>query len=289
MNHLLRVALVVMMTARTACAQSGTWVEVERREPLTTGRTAEDVKRDALYGAIAEAVRRVVGVHVQGTEIATRAESAGRVIDRYSEAVRLDAAGRATDWQLVRENWKPAPKGSPGAPVIYELVLRVKVERESGSADPGFCVRIDLNADRLLVRDDDPRNNDELVARVTSTRDAWLTLVVIADDSVFVLAPSAYVAAPVLTAGRTTELPPAASRSAGLRFRASLPSGVTARDEIVAAIATVRPITLPAPAGVGAARDTGVLTLAEFNRWLVGIPLGERALAQTVVEVRKGR
>jgi hypothetical protein len=290
---LLRIVVAVTLASGlwplASMAHAQTWIEITHREPMTEGRTTADVKRDALYGALAEAVRRVVGVKVSGTETTFRAESAGRVVDRYSEVVRLDAAGRATAWTVVREEWTTAKKGTPGAAVSYELTLRVRVEREGGATDPGFAVQLETNTRELVVRGNDLRENDELIVRATTTRDAVLTVVLIADDSVFVLAPSPYLAAGIVRAAQRTEIPAAELRSQGLHFRAALPSGRSSRTEIVAVIATTRPIPIGAPRGEGKAADTGALTLADFNKWLVGIPLDERAVAQTLIEVRKNR
>lgn len=283
-----RVACVAIALACAGIARAqGTCVVVDRHDAVPSGRSLDDVKRDALHGAIAEAVRRVAGVRVQGTQSMSASDSAGHAVTRYDEAIRLDAEGRATSWTVLRDGWKTAKGAS--APVSYELSLRVCVERETGAADPSFAVRLATNAERLLVRSDTAARNDELVARVTATRDASLTVVLIAGDSVFVLAPSAYLAAPDARAGEAVEVPDASLRGAGLRFRAALPPGVAARDEIVAVIATRRPVPLPSRAGAGSARDTGVLTLAEFNRWLVGIPLDLRAVAQAAVRVERAR
>lgn len=283
---LLTAACLLCSLAGTARAQ-GTWVEVERYEPLVGSRSSDDVKRDALYGAIAEAVRRVAGVRVQGTEFSSRTDSAGRVVDHYAEAVRLDAAGRATGWTVVKEEWSAAKPGTKGAAVVYHLMVRVRVEREAGTADAGFTVRVQPNSDRLRVRGADLKGNDELVARITATKRATLTVVIIVDDSVFVLAPSAYVEAPEAAPGATVEVPDAASREAGIRFRAALPAGVASRSELLAVVATLRPVPLMSGAGNGQGRDTGVLTLGEFNKWLVGIPLDQRAVAQVAIEVQK--
>ncbi|MBI3567362.1 MAG: hypothetical protein HY084_04040 [Gemmatimonadetes bacterium] len=281
------VALLLLAPVRMRAQE--TCVEVVRHEPASAGRTLDEVKQDALHGAIAEAVRRVAGVRVQGSETVTAGDSAGRATSRYAESVRLDAEGRATGWTVVRERWTPAKTGAPGAAVTYDLTLRVCVARETGTRDPGFVVSLVPNATRLLVRGATPAANDELVARVTASRDASITLVLMSGDSVFVLTPNALMPSPVARAGEAAELPEASLRESGLRFRAALPDGVDHREEWLTVIATRRPVALVAPAGQGGARDTGVLSLAEFDRWLVGIPLDVRATAQVAVRVERAR
>src|SRR5262249_25365270 len=128
---------------------------------------------------------------------------------------------------------------------------------------------------------------DELVLRIGSTLDAFVTVVSLAGDSVFVLAPNAVTTELPVAAGRAIEVPDPALREAGLHFRATLPAGIAARTEVVAVVATKHAIPIPAASGSGSARDSGVLTLAEFNQWLIAIPLDERAVAQTTIEVRR--
>ena len=76
-------------------------------------------------------------------------------------------------------------------------------------------------------------------------------------------------------------------RSIGVHFRVTLPAGVTGRSESLVAIATRSRVASPGRAGSGVARDTGALTLSEFNQWLVGIPLDQRAMAELPIELRR--
>jgi hypothetical protein len=281
-----RLLFAVALCASALRAQNTRWVEVTRRETLRADRTPAEVKHDALYGAIAEAVRRVAGVQVRGSQLAVRRDSAGVVTDDFVQAVHLDAAGRATDWVVVKDGWHTERvKGSDI--VTYDLTLRVQVASETGTADPAFGAQLALTADRYLVRADDPARNDELIATVQVSRDAALTLVSITDDSVFVLFPNRIVDAVAARAGEQTELPAGPMREIGLRLRVTLPPGVRARRELVAVVATRGPVPIFAAAGAGGGRDTGVLTLAEFNRWLAAIPLGDRAVAQRPILVQR--
>ena len=101
------IVALLLVAATDARAQDArapeSCVEIVRHEPAVAGRTLDEVKQDALHGAIAEAVRRVAGVRVQGSETVTRGDSAGGASTRYAESVRLDAEGRATGWTVVRE------------------------------------------------------------------------------------------------------------------------------------------------------------------------------------------
>ncbi|HYV95938.1 MAG TPA: hypothetical protein VE967_00635 [Gemmatimonadaceae bacterium] len=279
-----RVLAVLLLVCRTAFAQTSTWVEVMHREPMAAGRTQEDVKGAALNAALAEAVRRVAGVRVSGSELAVRAESAGRVLDRYNEVISVAAQGRVTDWRIARERWL-AP-ASAGTPVAYELTIRVQVTAETGAADPAFHVQLEVSAQSLSVRSNDVTLNDELVARVTPTRDAFITLALVAGDSVFVLAPNALMRASRMAAA-TAELPPPDLRASGLHFRASLPPDVDERVEQLVVVATLDAPPALSAGGDPERRDTTVPSLTEFNRWLVGIPVNRRALATLPLALKR--
>ena len=275
-----------LLSAREARAQAPTWVEVERRVSLTDGRTAAEVKAIALQEALAEAVRRVAGVRISGTQSAVTGDSAGTRIDRFEQAVRLDVSGRATRWETVREEWRSARSGESAPPMLV-LTMRVQVTPEVGQRDAGFGVTLGARSTRLMVRGESPAANDEIIATVRTTVDAFITLVSVAGDSVFVLAPNAVTPRVAAAPRETIEIPDAESRRIGLHLRVTLPSGVRGREERLVAVATRSPVTPPGVAGVGEARDTGVLSLEGFNQWLVGIPLGERSLAEMPIEVRR--
>ena len=157
---------------------------------LTDGRTAAEVKAIALQEALAEAVRRVAGVRISGTQSAVTGDSAGTRIDRFEQAVRLDVSGRATRWETVREEWRSARSGESAPPMLV-LTMRVQVTPEVGQRDAGFGVTLGARSTRLMVRGESPAANDEIIATVRTTADAFITLVSVAGDSVFVLAPNA--------------------------------------------------------------------------------------------------
>ncbi|NBS60216.1 MAG: hypothetical protein EBS65_24880, partial [Betaproteobacteria bacterium] len=256
---LLALLALVVLAPRVGYAQASTWVEVERRVSLTDGRTASEMKAIAVQEALAEAVRRVAGVRVQGTQSATSGDSAGTRIDRFEQAVRLDLSGRATRWEIVREEWQSA-KNSVGAPPVLVLTLRVQVTPEIGQSDAGFGVTLGARTTRLIVRGETPAANDEIIATVRSTTEAYITLVSIAGDSVFVLTPNVVTPSVVAGPSGTIEIPDAETRRLGLHLRVTLPTGVTVRGERLLAVATRTRVTAPGGAGTGEARDTGVLT-----------------------------
>lgn len=283
---LIMIDLLIALLPRIAHPQAPTWVEVERRVSLTDGRTADDVRQLALRDALAEAVRRVAGVRVQGMQSSVSGDSAGTRIDRYQQVVRLDVSGRATRWETVREEWRTDKSATAAQPYLV-LTLRVLVTPEVGTADAAFTVSLGAKATRLDVRSAIPAENDEIIATLRASTEAYIILVSVAGDSVFVLAPNVVTPSVVAGPSGSIEVPDAATRHLGVHLRVTLPAGVRGRTESLVAVATRTRVPPPGIPGAGAARDTGTLTLSEFNQWLVGIPLDQRALAELPIEVRR--
>lgn len=237
---------------------------MEQRVTLTDQLTPAAAKRRALEEAMAEAVRRVVGVRVRSTTISTTTETNTGVSSDYRSIVQLDAAGRAVDVRAQRESWETV-----GNEVRFSGAWAITVERETGTPDPGFVLELALPVSVVRAPHAEVARNQELVATVTSSRQAHVVLASIVEDSVFVLLPNAYTGPVALGPQAPTELPPAEWRERGLRFRATRPPGERTRDELLVAVAVTGD---PIPAFGGG-------SLLDFQRWLVQIPLDRRAVA----------
>jgi len=277
--RLLVAAACFVRLAHAASAQAmvaGDTVTVEYRALMTPDATQADVRRRAIEGALAESVRRVAGVHVQSGTLFSKEERQGAVKDDFVSVVQLDVRGRVVDYDVLEEDWVSTQLAGVGPQVYLRIRLRAMVAREVGAADAAFRLALSLNTATLIVRSDRPAENDEVVATVTSTMDASLTVVSIADDSVSVLFPNSVVGEAPIRAGEASAFPSTEWRERGLRLRASLPQGRALRREVIMAIAIRGPVQ----------GFAGATTL-ELQRWLVGIPLERRAIATAVVEVRR--
>ena len=251
-------------------------VTVEYRALLTPDATPSDVRRRAIEGALAESVRRIAGVHVQTGTLSVKEERQGAVRDDFVSVVQLEARGRVVDYTVLEEAWVGTQHPELGAQMYLRVRVHATVAHEVGQPDAAFRLAIAVNAPSLVVRSQQPADNDELIVTLSSTADATLTLVSIADDSVTVLFPNSFVRQATLRAGEAATFPAVDWRERGLHLRASLPTERLARQEVVMAIA-VRGAAVPFHGG----------TTLELQRWLVGIPLDRRAISTTVVELRR--
>lgn len=270
------VALVGRLQAQRPLGSVVDTVTVEYRALLTPELTQADVRRRAIEGALARAIQQVAGVHVQSGSMSIKEEKNGALRDDFSSVVQLDARGRVVDYAVLAEEWVTTQHPELGSQVYLRLRILASVAREIGERDAAFGVTLTLNASILEVRSTRAAENDELVATVTATRDAELTLVLLADDSVTVLFPNEYVSRTALLSGVPGIFPSDEWRRSGLRLRAVLPDGRSSRRELVLAIATRLPV----------APLTG-RTAMDLQRWLASIPLDQRAMASAVIDVRR--
>lgn len=279
----LRVMLFAVCLAATASpgaarAQGADTVTVEHRLLMTPDLTPAEARRRAIDAALAEGVRRVAGVRVQSSALSTMDERAARLDAHYSSVIALEAAARAVDYQVTQEEWET--RRLDGTSQLYlHLTLRAVIERERGTPDAAFALELSLNAPRYEVRADAASRNDEIVATVRTSRAAHLHLFTIAGDSVLRLFPNAYLPDVTADSGAFVELPDPDWRDRGLRLRATLPPGVDERRELLLVVATRTPVA-PPPLS---------LSLMALQRWLVRIPLDERALAFAPYDVRRAR
>ena len=288
MRHAM-VAMMLAVIASDAAAQNPRpdvdTVTVTQRVVVAGDVTPSDAKRQALEKALAEAVRRVSGVRVQSTQLGVDDDRNGRAHGSFTSVVQLDADGRATDYRILDERFESSRHPSLGAQLYFELRALVTVARERGQADPGFTVSVSLNDALFFDAGGRVEQNDEVIATVTSSHDAWLTVFSVTGDSAELLLPNVVMRDRTVRRAVATELPSRDWRDRGVHFRASLGANERARRELLVVVATRSDLSFsPATAGAGA---SGSFPLMAIQRWLVSIPLEQRAIAFAPYEVRR--
>jgi hypothetical protein len=277
------------LIASTAAAQR---TEVGRDTVTVTQRvlvagdvTPAEAKRQGLEKALAEAVRRISGVRVQSAQLGVGEDRAGRVNGSFLSVIQLDASGRATNYRVLDERYVTERHAALGPQVYYELSALVTVEREIGALDPGFTVQATLNDALFFDAGGSLEGNDEVVATISTSRDAWLTVFSVTGDSAELLMPNAVMGDARMRAGTPAELPSREWRERGVHFRAVLPPQAKARHELLVIVATRSPVSFPVEQSTdGTAKP---ISLMSIQRWLVTIPLEQRAMTFAAYEVRR--
>jgi hypothetical protein len=287
--RVLALGISLCLTTHRAAAQtrvSGDTVTVTQRVLVAGEMTPAEAKRQALENALAEAVRRIAGVRVQAAQLGVDEERGGRTRDSFLSVVQLDASGRATDYRILDERFVTERHAALGAQVYYELRALVTVARETGTVDAGFSVAVTLNDALFFDGGFGLEGNDELIATITSSQDAWLTVLGVTGDSAQLLLPNALMSERRALGGRAFELPSREWRDRGVHFRASLPPQEAARRELLVVVATKSPVAFPTGPSADAAAQPAIPLMA-IQRWLVTIPLEQRAIAFAAYEVRR--
>jgi hypothetical protein len=275
------------LRAQGSSRQAVDTVTITERVLVAGDVTPAEAKRQAVERALGEAVRRLSGVRVQASQLGVDEDRDGRVRDSFVSVVQLDAAGRATDYRILDERFVSERHAKLGAQLYFELRTLVTVAVERGSADPGFAATMTLNDALFFDSGGSVEGNDELIATISSTQPAWLTVFGISGDSAQVLLPNALMTEHRTNAGVPVELPSREWRDRGVHFRASLAPQEKARRELLMVVATRSPVVFPVAASSTDAATTPSFPLMAIQRWLVTIPLDQRAVAFAAYEVRR--
>ena len=280
------LAFALLTRPRDASAQGSDTVTVTQRILVGSDVTPAEAKRQAVERALAEAVRRVSGVRVQAAQLGVGDDRNGRVNDSFLSVVQLDAAGRATDYRILDERFQTERHPTLGAQLYLELRALVTVARDHGAIDPGFTVSVALNDALFFDGGGSIEGNDELIATITPSQDAWLTVFGVVGDSAQVLLPNALMSDNRAVGAKPTELPSREWRDRGVHFRASLPPDEKARRELVVVVATRKPVHFATSTQTSDALSTS-FPMMDIQKWLVTIPLDQRAIAFAAYEVRR--
>jgi hypothetical protein len=248
-------------------------------------KTPKEARQQAIKRAQAEAVRRVVGTQVQAEQRTSTVKSGDEMVDRFSQIVRTGASGRVVDYEVLEEE-----RLERAGTLFFKVKIRATVVPEEGRPDPTFSVDLSLNEADGVYLDRATQKSQELVVEMTPTKDAYFTLFNVTPDTIRVMWPNARLEDTFVPADSTVEFVPPDLRRLGLRWRVQVPKGETTVTERVVAVATKKNIPFrPVPNWEveGGEVKTAGASVDALNRWLVEIPLDQRALATASYTVKR--
>ena len=250
------------------------------------GKTPEEARQRALDRARAEAVRRVVGTQVQAERSSSTIETDGGLVSRFSQVVRTGAGGRVVAERLLSDGI-----GTERGQDVYRVRLRATVHPDVGQPDPAFEASLDVtDDDRVFVARSPLPQSDELIATLSVSKDAYITLFSITRDTLQVIWPNALIRDTFVPAEASVEFPSADWRDRGLHFRVEVPADQDRITERLFLVATKSRIPFEPTPDVEV--QDGELSTVEadllaLNRWLVSIPLDQRTTATVTYDVRR--
>jgi hypothetical protein len=260
-------------------------VEVEYQ--IYSGDKAPQTARElAIRRAQAEAVRRVVGTEVQAERVSSSVQSGAERVERFAQIVRTGASGRVINSEVLA-----AETTEQGGNLFYEVRIRATVVPEQGQSDPSFGVDISLNQqDRVYLDRGRRAESQQIVASFETTKDAYLTVFSVTPDTMQVVWPNSRLPETYVPADSTVEFPPPDLRRLGLRWRVQVPRGQEEVTERIVVVATKKKIPfepIPDYEVTSGRLETVGATVEALNRWLVEIPLNQRAVSTATYTIRR--
>ena len=272
------------------------WVDATGEYHQGPNMTAAEAQRLALEKAKRNAIEQVLGEEIQAQEMLLRFGNQKEFHQSFTTLSQATLFGRIIEQKAPV--WAPVEnvQFSPGEPPIplYRVFLRTKVAKEKGKSDKTFQVKLKLNDGKVTFLE-----GDEMILHLTLTKDCYITVFnVLSDGTVLVLFSPQGFGQQVARAGKIMSIPSEAERSQGVHFRVGLLPGKTQDTEYVWVVVTKDDIPfLPKEAkefspDIPALKGKVVLptyqsALEEINRWLVSIPLNQRAVDMQQYEIRK--
>jgi hypothetical protein len=279
-NYLMLVPYALLLFCSFAYGTSATeqrWVEAVGEATADDTRTLADVKQEALERARRRAIEQVVGFKVQG-------ETMVRNFAMQSDFVASLSSGAILEEKVLRWETEILKKDNTSAPLlVYRVFLKAKVALDTANPDPAFKISASLN--RPLFK-----NGDDVVLRIKSTRDCYVTILVVTENNnVYLVLPNKHKKSNFLKEGEEYIYPSESDVSKGLTLKAGLLPGSKRTRENFRIIATKKPINFTPDIfaeGVGLesfTRETA--TVGELIKELVTIPAHERTEAFLAYEI----
>lgn len=247
-------------------------------------KTPNEAHNKALSRAQAEAIRKAIGTQVQAERRSSQIESGDEVVSQFSEVVRTGASGRVVDHEVLETNRLERAGRS-----FYRVRIQATVEPATGRPDPGFRLEMRLtDGDQTFVAREPLEKSDEVIAEIEVTKDAYLTLFSVTSDTLQVIWPNALSKDTFVEKGTTIEFPPQDLRAQGLHLRVDAPEGRSQIRERLVAVATKQEVPfqeVPEYDLKSGSLATARASVEALNRWLVEIPLGQRAVTTVSYDV----
>jgi len=261
-----------MFMIANAFSQSATY----HGESPISNISPEEARSRAIQQARLNAIEKNCGVQMQS-------EATVRNFMLSGDFIRSLSYGHVVEEKMIKESViinQPVQDQPPH--LIYQVLMQLTVQCESGQADPAFQISLDANKKTFV-------SGEELVLRVKSTQECQIVLVDFSPDGkIYLFNPILLPLDNLVPAQTTIEIPNSQKRQTGLRLALGLPAGMTSGSEVFLAIATKSKIPFleinPEASGL---LDNITITGTQLMRWLSNIPVPERTEAQVMIEIHE--
>lgn len=252
------------------------WVECSG-EAVVQNITNEEAQVIAKRRARRDAIEKVCGIQLQAESLVQDYVLAG-------DFIHAIAYGHVVEEKNLSWETETLPPENPSTPpvILLRLTMNAKVIPINDMPDPYFKLNLNLNRNVF-------QSGDEVILRVKSTKDCYITVLnLAADDSVYVLFPNISQRDNFIDAEKSVEIPSKAERESGFHIRVRNLPGHKKDTELVTVIATKQKLNildeLESRHGFGT-MGTPRMAMTRLARSLSGIPVSERAEASVIYEI----
>jgi hypothetical protein len=235
-------------------------------------------KTKALLAARSDALKQV-GITLRVSELLAKSESNSTISDFYSQFAESSTRGLILEERNISFGELEVIRGTDLVRIRVSLEARIALQQ--GEPDPGF--QVSLVSDRESYEENEP-----VRLSVTSTRDGYLTLFYVENDSLNVLLPSAVIRSNQIEANKTLHFPPNDVVSLHLLVQ----RGQKASAGTFIAVVTKDDVPFPNLAGLEITETKVKLkqdVLTAYNQWLYRIGVDRRSSDHKLVQVTAKR
>jgi len=278
---LLFVVQVLLHSTAVVFAQndsSATWIT---GKGSAAGTDIDAMRTHAINHARAEALKQA-GVVIRADDIQMKTESGKLLVDFYSQFAETQMRGLIVEERNVNvsDPIRTSPP-SENSNVQYRIdaTLEALIVIPPGEPEAGF--EVTMHSDRTSYREDEP-----IKLTVASTRDGYVSIFNVYNDSLSVIFPNALDSKNTIKANMNLTIPTNDSYS----LMMEPPHGKQRSAEEFIAVVTKENIPFHNIDEVSIAGDRLKMKeslLTVFAKWLYKIPLNERCSDSIVLEVAK--
>ncbi|MBM4167307.1 MAG: DUF4384 domain-containing protein [Ignavibacteria bacterium] len=241
------------------------------------GTDTKQIRRDAVNDARANALKQA-GIDIRASDVLIKTETNQQLTDFYSKFAETSSKGIILEERNVKVG-KAEPLTENSDVYKIEVILEALVATQFGERDAGFDVTLDANRESY-------QENESVQLTITSTREGYLTLFYVHNDSLNVLFPNAIDKKNFLKANDTLRFPHSNSYQLTLETEAGKKSSF---EEFIAVVTKGDiPVHNLSEMKIEQGNlQTKETMLTNYAKWLYEIPLDQRGSATKVLQVFK--
>jgi len=264
----MKIMIILLLILPPYYLISQNWINATSTPIVIQNITPYQAFYKAKQSARKEAIRKILGTHIQQSAIVQNGTFAGEFIHSFAYGHILNENVEKVDIKLRQQSPSEMPT------LICEVTMNCEVVEEKGTPDLSFRVQAELNSLSFT-------EGEEMVVKVKSTKDCYVTVLnITATDDIYVLFPNQYRNKNKIKANEVIEIPSPEDRLQGLHFRMNSYPGHKEDTEYIKVLATRTPIgfldDIDEESGFKKFKNNKYV-LTELAQWLTLIPANERS------------